>query len=201
MRICFFGDSFTNGTGDDSCLGWVGRVCADARQRGYDVTAYNLGIRRDTSTDILRRWENEAQARLPVGCDPHLVFAFGNNDTAPGDDGSISRLSEAETLTNAESILSQASRWAPTLLVGPVPRMDAADWDKRIIRLSGGLATLCARLEVPFLDLTALPEAFWEVWHVEASKGDGVHPNMKSYAALAANIVAWGAWRAWFKKE
>ena len=25
MRICFFGDSFVNGTGDDECLGWVGR--------------------------------------------------------------------------------------------------------------------------------------------------------------------------------
>lgn len=26
MRICFIGDSFVNGTGDDTCLGWVGRI-------------------------------------------------------------------------------------------------------------------------------------------------------------------------------
>jgi acyl-CoA thioesterase-1 len=29
MRICFFGDSFVNGTGDDDGLGWVGRIVAD----------------------------------------------------------------------------------------------------------------------------------------------------------------------------
>ena len=42
MRICFFGDSFVNGTGDDDCRGWPGRLCAEARQRGCDVTLYNL---------------------------------------------------------------------------------------------------------------------------------------------------------------
>ncbi|HZC55143.1 MAG TPA: hypothetical protein VE396_03730 [Xanthobacteraceae bacterium] len=30
IRICFFGDSMVNGTGDDACLGWVGRICAAA---------------------------------------------------------------------------------------------------------------------------------------------------------------------------
>jgi lysophospholipase L1-like esterase len=65
MRICFFGDSFVNGTGDDDGLGWVGRVVARARQGGRDVTAYNLGIRRDTSADVAARWVGEARLRLP----------------------------------------------------------------------------------------------------------------------------------------
>lgn len=51
MRLCFIGDSFVNGTGDDACLGWAGWICAAARQQGHDVTAYNLGVRRDTSTN------------------------------------------------------------------------------------------------------------------------------------------------------
>jgi lysophospholipase L1-like esterase len=61
MRICFFGDSIVNGTGDPDCLGWVGRVCGAARKSGVDLTSYNLGIRRDTSADILRRWRREAE--------------------------------------------------------------------------------------------------------------------------------------------
>jgi lysophospholipase L1-like esterase len=35
LRICFVGDSLTNGTGDPDCLGWTGRVCASAYERGY----------------------------------------------------------------------------------------------------------------------------------------------------------------------
>ena len=34
MRICFIGDSFVNGTGDDDCLGWAGRLGAGARPGG-----------------------------------------------------------------------------------------------------------------------------------------------------------------------
>ena len=43
MRICFIGDSFVNGTGDDDALGWPGRVVSMARSKGLDVTYYNLG--------------------------------------------------------------------------------------------------------------------------------------------------------------
>ena len=80
MRICFIGDSFVAGAGDDDCLGWPGRLCAAARQAGHDLTLYNLGIRRDTSADIAARWEAEARARLPAEHDGRLVFLFGVND-------------------------------------------------------------------------------------------------------------------------
>lgn len=65
MRICFFGDSFVHGTGDDDCLGWPSRLCAEARSRCHDITSYNLGICRDTSGDVAQRWEREAGTRLP----------------------------------------------------------------------------------------------------------------------------------------
>ena len=45
IRACFLGDSFTFGQGDDTGLGWVGRVLAAERGRGVELTAYNLGIR------------------------------------------------------------------------------------------------------------------------------------------------------------
>ena len=53
IRICFVGDSLVNGTGDEMALGWAGRLCAMAHTRGSSVTYYNLGIRRNTSKDIL----------------------------------------------------------------------------------------------------------------------------------------------------
>lgn len=53
MQICFFGDSFTYGVGDPAGLGWRGRVVRRLIGVRPDVTAYDLGIRRNTSADIL----------------------------------------------------------------------------------------------------------------------------------------------------
>ena len=79
-RVCFIGDSFVQGTGDPERLGWTGRVLRTPAWR--EVTGYNLGVRRDTSADIARRWQAECAARLPYGIDSAgVVFHFGTNDT------------------------------------------------------------------------------------------------------------------------
>ncbi|MGH3669037.1 MAG: hypothetical protein ACRDSH_00130 [Pseudonocardiaceae bacterium] len=50
VRLCFVGDSYTLGVGDPTGAGWVGPVAAAAREQGHQVTFYNLGVRRDTSS-------------------------------------------------------------------------------------------------------------------------------------------------------
>lgn len=62
IRICFFGDSFTAGTGDPDYLGWSGRVCRAAQHPS--LTHYNLGIRGNTSLQIEERWQAEAILRF-----------------------------------------------------------------------------------------------------------------------------------------
>ena len=175
MRICFFGDSFVHGTGDDTCLGWPGWICAAARHDGRDVTAYNLGIRRDTSADILRRWRREADARLPGGEAGGLVFSFGTNDCVAGDEGGGPRVALPQALANARMILSEARSWLPTLMVGPLPVLDDAATDSRIVSLSGELGACCANLQVPFLDTFRFVERN-EIWKKAAAAGDGTHP-------------------------
>jgi len=196
MRICFFGDSFVNGTGDDACLGWTGRVCAAARRAGHDVTHYNLGIRRDTSADVAARWCREAAARLPAGPEGRLVFSFGANDCAPDAGGGV-RVPAGRCLVNAEAILAEASAWRPTLMVGPAPIGDDSAADARIAALSAALETLCGRLGVPFLAVFATLAAD-PAWTAEAAAGDGTHPNSGGYARLAQLVGDWDAWRAWF---
>lgn len=195
MRICFFGDSMVNGTGDDECLGWVGRACAEARRGGADVTCYNLGIRRDTSADVRARWQWEAEARLPAGHDGRLVFSFGANDCCPGDDAGGVRVAHAAALAHAEVILVQAAAWCPVLMVGPFPIRDAVV-DARIAALGQGLAALCARLGVPYLSLFEEASAS-AAWAREVAAGDGAHPNAQGYAEVAAVFSRWPAWRAW----
>jgi lysophospholipase L1-like esterase len=198
VRVCFFGDSFVNGTGDDDCLGWVGRLCAAERHRGEDLTLYNLGVRRDTSADIRRRWRGEATARLASDGEGRLVFSFGLNDCAPGPHGAAPRVSAEEGVDNARAILAEAADWLPTLMIGPPPVTDSADRNQDVIARSERLAGLCSKLRVPFLSTVTFARAIYPTWRAEADAGDGIHPNAESYAALADLVRRWPAWQAWF---
>jgi lysophospholipase L1-like esterase len=194
MRICFIGDSIVNGAGDDDALGWVGRVVAAARHRGRDVTAYNLGIRRDTSADVAARWSREARARLPADCDGRLVFSFGTNDCVSTTDGP--RVAHGASVANAEAILDAARRWLPTLMVGPAIVADDPVANARIVALSGDYAALCARLAIPYLEICHVLAAS-PAWTEEALAGDGAHPKSAGYAVLAAAVSEWPPWVGW----
>lgn len=64
LRLCFFGDSFINGTGDPAGLGWVGRACASQRTASPDLTVYNLGVRGNTTAQINQRWRPKRKPGL-----------------------------------------------------------------------------------------------------------------------------------------
>lgn len=193
-RVCFVGDSFVNGTGDPAGLGWIGRICVAARRRGHDVTVYNLGIRRDTSADIARRWQEEAARRLPADCDARLVFSFGANDCIL--EGGTPRVPAEQSLEHALVILGMAIARHPTLMVGPPPiTIDGAD--VRIRALSRGFARICSDLDVPYLDLCT-PLTATPLWQRETSLGDGAHPGAGGYALIAELIEGWKPWRQWF---
>lgn len=192
IRVCFIGDSFTAGTGDPECLGWVGRVAADAVARGHNLTAYNLGIRRETSADILRRWQQECAPRALPGVDTRVVFSFGANDTAL--DRGQRRLTLDQSLTNARALLRAAREKYPLLLIGPPPVADGAH-DERIGELVRELAEVALTENVPFLDVfTPLQKA--TRWREEVIANDGSHPRSGGYRELAALIINWPAW--WF---
>jgi lysophospholipase L1-like esterase len=193
MRICFFGDSHTNGTGDPTGLGWVGRVGASARRRGHDLTVYNLGIRRDTSADIARRWPEEAALRLPAGIDGRLVFCFGGNDCI--EEEGAPRVPFESALAHARAILSAARARHPTLMLGPPP-LPSGGAEPRVGELSRAFAALAAELAVPFLDLHT-PLAAIGLWRLELATGDGAHPGAAGYALIADLVEGWPAWRAW----
>lgn len=197
MKICFFGDSFTNGTGDDECLGWVGRVCAEKRREGIDLTAYNLGIRGNTSEDVMRRWKGEACARVAKGENSALIFSFGTNDCAKADDGR-SRLAQNDRLKNARSILVDAPKLHQTLFIGPLPIADDPIANKRIADLSRQMGVFARTHKVPYLELyPTFAES--SVWAQECAAGDGVHPNSGGYAAVADMVAKWDAWQALFQ--
>ncbi|OUL36630.1 lipase [Nostoc sp. T09] len=197
LRICFVGDSFVNGTGDPEYLGWTGRICINANKKGYDITYYNLGVRRDTSTDIAKRWLQEVSVRLPKNSYGRVVFSFGLNDTTV--ENGKTRVDLIDSIRNARKILTEAKQLYPVLMIGPAPYAEQEDPQrkKRISDLSKQFALVCHELNVPYLDIFSILEKS-TIWRDEAIGNDGVHPNAGGYAEFAQILENWDAWLSWF---
>ncbi|MFA6022405.1 MAG: GDSL-type esterase/lipase family protein [Rhodospirillales bacterium] len=191
MRICFFGDSFVNGCGDPALLGWVGRVCARQSQKGHDLTLYNLGIRGDSSSDVLARWAFEAESRLKAHPNRRLVFSFGANDAAQN-------IPRAISLDHTARILRAAQALAPTLMIGPAPIADDDVSDGRVASLCPQIASLCDTFGIAYLPIHARLRQS-TAWMEEARAQDGAHPATGGYSALATLVEDWPHWQAWFQ--
>ncbi len=191
IRICFVGDSFVNGTGDEAALGWAGRLCAAANSRGFPVTYYNLGVRRDTSKDILRRWEAECSLRLPGGYDGRVVFSCGVNDTVF--ENGIVRVHPDESCANVREIL-RGSKNFKMLMLGPPPVAEDRQ-NERIMALSEAFAKEAGVSGVPYIDLFT-PLVSDTAYRREVTDNDGSHPRSAGYAKMAQIVLSSPNW--WF---
>ncbi len=190
VRICYVGDSFVNGTGDPTRLGWTGRVSASSQNNNLDITYYNLGIRRETSEDILKRWELECQLRLPKVSENKVVFSFGVNDTVI-EDGQR-RVSLENSIENARTILLKASKQYDVIMIG-MPPINDDEQNKRIKELDSKYQELCNALNIPYLS-TFNRLLHDKVWRDEVALNDGAHPRDKGYEILADFIKNWSGW-------
>jgi len=193
MRICFIGDSFVSGAYDDECLGWVGRIAAAARKRNHDLSAYNLGIRGETSVQIARRWRAEAEVRQSPQQEGRLVFEFGVNDAR--EVAGKRQLNSTQSMAAAGEILQAARRWKPTLMIGPPPGGDDGR-NMRVKQLSDAFARLCGELKISYFDsFTPLSSSATFIGNTRTV--DGTHPSADGYAEWARLIDRWAAWREW----
>lgn len=172
-------------------LGWGGRLCAAAHSRGIPVTYYNLGIRRNTSRDILQRWETECALRLPDACDGRIVLSCGVNDTVI-ENGSV-RVHPDESCANVREILRGAKKYK-ILMLGPPP-VDEDEQNERIASLSQAYAQEAKALGVPYIDLFS-PLARDAAYRREVLNNDGSHPKSGGYAKMAQVVSLSPHW--WF---
>lgn len=191
IRICFVGDSFVNGTGDETALGWAGRLCVAANS-STPVTYYNLGVRRDTSGDILRRWAHECAIRLPDSCDGRVVLSCGVNDTVI--EGGRPRVRPEESCANVSEILRGAKNRYKVLMVGPPPVNDD-EQNARVQAIALAFSREAEALGVPYIDLFSSLAADG-AYKREVSNNDGAHPKSDGYTKMAQIVASSPGW--WF---
>jgi acyl-CoA thioesterase-1 len=196
-RLLFFGDSLVAGVGDPTGVGWVGGVVAASFASGLELTAYNLGVRGETSEQIASRWRMEALPRLLAGADCRIVLSFGANDTSIEHDRV--RVDGDRSSGALATILDEAATIGlPTLVLGPAP-VDDPEQNRRIRSLSVSLAEVCAEHEVPYVSVIE-PLLASPVWMGQVAVGDGAHPGAEGYDALA-RLVLDGGWLDWLRTE
>jgi acyl-CoA thioesterase I len=188
VRIVVVGDAFAAGVGDPKALGWVGRVVARSQSRDLFLTTYNLGVRDDSSADVLDRWREESARRFSPGSEHRLVLNMGHGDVAQG-------LSTARSRLNLANVLDDAAAFSiPTLVVGPAPMLDPS-FDDRLRVVAEAQADVCARRSVPFVDCFE-PLLKHEQWQADLASGDGVHPGQAGYGLIAWLVLHQG-WPEW----
>lgn len=192
-RLLFFGDSLVAGVGDPAGRGWVGRVVAASFSRGLPVTAYNLGIRGETSEQVAARWRAEAQPRLLPEADTRLVVSLGTNDTTI-EHGRLRVEPERSAAALSEILDGAAALGLPALAVGPAP-IDDARQNARIQALSASFSSICSAAAVRFVGVAEALLAD-PVWMRQVAEGDGAHPSAEGYDALAGLVLA-GGWIDW----
>ena len=113
VRICVFGDSFVAGVGDPKALGWVGRVAAKTPpSTGVALTVYPLGVRGQTTEDVVVRMPLECSPRFARGDEHGVVVAVGVADA-------FTDFPVARSVATLEFGLQ--SMQARRLVVGPPP--------------------------------------------------------------------------------
>lgn len=190
IGLCFIGDGFVAGYGDPKALGWVSRVIGRTPVREADLTAYNLGVRGDSSAEVMTRWRVECPPRWQGRSERRLVVGVGAQDVTRGISTARSRLNLANVLDEA------ATTGIACLVVGPTPTLDK-EVNPRLEALSVAQADVCQRRGVPFVDCFA-PLRGHDQWQSDLAAGDRVHPGQVGYGLIAWLVLHHG-WQEWLR--
>lgn len=197
-KILCFGDSITRGT-SDPLGGWPQRVANYLRgiyvheNGGPMHSIYNLGVSLDTSTDLVKRMENELRARGSSNC--IVLILIGTNDSSYSENGETA-VDEKLYQDNLRRCIDVAKkRIGKTMLIGlpacdesklqPVPwRTDTSYSNKNIARYNDLARKVAKESEVAFEDLF---KDFKEL-DAEIYLRDGIHPTEAGYQYIADRI-------------
>ena len=189
LAIVFLGGSLVAGVGDPKGQGWVTRVVGRTQHPDLELTAYNLGVRGNTSADVLHRWATEVPLRWADRTERRVVLSVGTDDVLQGITLARHRLNLANLLDDA------ASSGVGAFVVSPPPTADA-ELNERLEVLVDAQADVCARRGVPFVDCYA-PLMGHDQWRTDlAASSVENHPGQAGYGLIAWLVLhnGWGDW-------
>ena len=191
LAVVFLGGSLVTGVGDPKGQGWVTRVVGRTHHPDLELTAYNLGVRGDTSADLIHRWESEVPRRWAGRTERRVVVSVGTTDVLQG-------ITLARHRLNLANLLDDATRSGVGTFVVSPPPADDPELDARLEVLVEAQADVCARRGVPFVDCFA-PLMGHDQWRTDlATSRVPHHPGQAGYG-LIAWLVLHNGWAEWLQ--
>lgn len=192
-RICIFGDSITWGAGLPFRVAWANLLRSYFDSKGEDyIELYDLGIDGNTTEDLIKRFDIEAEARNPEV----IIFAIGINDSMFRNKDNFD-ISEDQFLKNLETLHKKAKKFTNSIyFVGLVKGSDDLTiplkrsitgkcYSKNAVKKYDlVIKEFCKNNEVVFID----------VFNKLNNKDfiDGLHPNIEGHEKIfeeAKNVL------------
>jgi lysophospholipase L1-like esterase len=205
LKIVALGDSLVYGFGDPEGGGWVERLRRRWMQpQGSGHALYNLGIRGDTAKQVSQRLEAEFRYRgeLRNRVPDLIVLSVGVNDSARVARSTGRNMTEfAMFETEMATLLDQAQQLCPVFFIGMVPvdetKMPFLDClyytQADQFRYKEATRIACQARQIPYLDLFERWLDRGDDWWRSRLCPDGLHPNVRGYEALLADVLQWSA--------
>ncbi len=194
MQIIVFGDSIVRGSADWKHGGWVQLLKAHTeRTTDFYTTVYNLGIGGDSSSDVLKRFEQELKPRSERSEKNIVMISVGANDSYyfEGNEKKTN-VSENQYQKNLKKLIAIARKYTKSVFfIGLLPvdnaRMQFVPWDKKKSysfensrRYNELAKEVCRKENVAFLDIFAV----FSKANYKKLLADGVHPNSAGHKKI-----------------
>ena len=187
--ILCFGDSITFGRGEIPNKGWCGRLKNWFEVQGTHNAVYNLGIPGGASTDLLERFNAEANTRIRLKrpTDEYtILIAIGANDCKFEKESRNPRTTDEHFKENIKNLIKKAKSYKAKLaFIGLIPvdekRVQPFErtWfiNERVMLFNEIIKELCQKENILFLDIYQ----FMIKEKYEILLFDGLHPNTQGY--------------------
>ena len=110
--ICIFGASSTWGAWDYEKSGWANRLRLFLDSENYDIFTYTLGVSGDTTNELLKRVDIEAEARQPT----LIIFSIGDNDSIYVKSQNKQMVSLQQFEKNLQKLIDKAKKFTKVII-------------------------------------------------------------------------------------
>lgn len=184
MEIGIWGDSITFGSCDSEALGWAGRLRKTLPTDDYNQL-YNFGICGETTEDLLKRFDIEAEAIEP----DKIVFAIGINDSKLPSESDVNKIPLEEFEQNLNTLLQKAKSYTNQITLIGLTRVDD-EWrsvrgsrflNENIEKYDSIIKKVADENDYRFISVM-------DVVNPKTDLADGLHPNATGYEKMFERI-------------
>lgn len=186
--ICIFGASSTWGAGDYEKLGWANRLRLFLDSENYGIFTYNLGVSGDTTNELLKRFDVEAEARQPT----LIIFSIEDNDSIYIKSQNKQMVSLQQFEKNLQKLIDKAKKFTEFIIflsckkvdetkTKPIPwEIDYYYTNQNLNLYNQQIREVANKNKVHYLELFNLLK--------NEDFEDGLHPNSKGHQKLFLKV-------------